>query len=48
VILSLEEVVFRPDEHSSFLQPLFGFMLQILYDEGHGSQMTVHTLYQID
>jgi len=33
VILSLEEAVLRPDEHSSFLQPLFGFMLQILYDE---------------
>jgi hypothetical protein len=34
VILSLEEAVLRSDEHSLFLQPLFGFMLQIAYDEG--------------
>lgn len=37
MILSLEEAVLRPGEHSLFLQPLFGFMLQIAYDEGDDS-----------
>lgn len=42
VILSLEEAVLRPGEHSLFLQPLFGFMLQIAYDEGDDSSSLQH------